>query len=367
MKQSNNLKHLAITATVVVAFIMGAGAVSADALGIDVSSHQNSTTQYFSSFKQVGDKFTIVKVGGRGGGEGAHYVNPKASVQLINANAVGMQTASYFWGEFGDSVSEAKYHAQLAIQDSLNAGLLKGSYIALDYEAGAGVNKANNTTAILTFMDEVYAAGFKPMLYSGYYYINTYVDQSRINARYPNALWIAWYLTTAHQATPPMQYFPKLSNVKIWQYADNHFGVDGNVMVVGSLDNNTPAEDVAKPTNRPTDEQPAATADKTQYATFSGVYVADVWKKWQGKYYGVNKDMGIPVIDYNNYMPVGAITLTDKYGHKLRNQTIQGNNGRMEYFTLDGRYKVLSQTATAVEVQMNGEPVWMMKSFATIK
>ena len=124
---------------------------------------------------------------------------------------------------------------------------------------------------------------------------------------------------------------------------------------------------MAKPTNRPTEEQPKATADKTQYATFNGVYVADVWKKWQGKYYGVNKDMGIPVIDYNNYMPVGAITLTDKYGHKLRNQYIQGNNGRMEYFTLDGKYKVLSQTATAVEVQMNGEPVWMMKSFATIK
>lgn len=367
MKKFNKLRKMAIATGVAVAFVMGAGAVSADTLGIDVSSYQNSTTQYFNSFKQAGDKFTIVKVGGRGGGEGSHYVNPKASTQIKNADAVGMQTASYFWGEFGDSVAEAKYHAQLAIQDSLNAGLAKGSYIALDYEAGAGVNKANNTTAILTFMDEVYAAGFKPMLYSGYYYINTYVDQSRINARYPNALWVAAYPTTSHQATPNMAYFPSMSNVKIWQYADNHYGVDGNVMVVGSLDNNTPVEDVAKPTNRPTEEQPAATADKTQYATFSGVYVADVWKKWQGKYYGVNKDMGIPVIDYNNYMPVGAITLTDKYGHKLRNQTIQGNNGRMEYFTLDGKYKVLSQTATAVEVQMNGEPVWMMKSFATIK
>lgn len=367
MKQFNKLKKLAITASAVVAFIMGAGAVSADTLGIDVASYQGTTTSYFSQFKSYGDKFTMVKLGGRGGGEGSHYVNPKAYAQVHNADAVGMQTGGYFWGEFGDSVSEASYHAQLAVQDAQNAGLAKGSYIALDYEAGAGANKANNTTAILTFMDAIYAAGYKPMLYSGYYYINTYVDQSRINARYPNSLWIAWYLTTAHQATPPMQYFPKLSNVKIWQYADNHYGVDGNVMVVGSLDNNTPAEDVAKPTNRPTEEQPAATADKTQYATFSGVYVADVWKKWQGKYYGVNKDMGIPVIDYNNYMPVGAITLTDKYGHKLRNQTIQGNNGRMEYFTLDGKYKVLSQTATAVEVQMNGEPVWMMKSFATIK
>lgn len=367
MKQSNKLKHLAITATAVVAFVMGAGAVSADTLGIDVASYQGTTTSYFSQFKSFGDKFTMVKLGGRGGGEGSHYVNPKAYAQIHNADAVGMQTGGYFWGEFGDSVSEASYHAQLAVQDAQNAGLAKGSYIALDYEAGAGANKANNTTAILTFMDAIYAAGYKPMLYSGTYYVNAHIDLSRVNSRYPNALWIAWYLTTAHQATPPMQYFPKLSNVKIWQYADNHFGVDGNVMVVGSLDNNTPAEDVAKPNNRPTGEQPAATADKTQYATFSGVYVADVWKKWQGKYYGVNKDMGIPVIDYNNYMPVGSITLTDKYGNKLRNQYIQGNNGRMEYFTLDGKYKVLSQTATAVEVQMNGEPVWMMKSFATIK
>lgn len=294
-------------------------------------------------------------------------MNPKAYAQIHNADTVGMQTGGYFWGEFGDSVSEASYHAQLAVQDAQNAGLAKGSYIALDYEAGAGANKANNTTAILTFMDAIYAAGFKPMLYSGAYYMNQHIDVSRINARYPNALWVAAYPTTSHQATPNMAYFPSMSNVKIWQYADNHFGVDGNVMVVGSLDNNTPAEDVAKPTNRPTEEQPKATADKTQYATFNGVYVADVWKKWQGKYYGVNKDMGIPVVDYNNYMPVGAITLTDKYGHKLRNQTIQGNNGRMEYFTLDGSYKVLSQTATAVEVQMNGEPVWLMKSFATIK
>ena len=358
---------MAIAAGVAVAFIVGAGSVSANTNGIDVASYQGDTTQYFSSFKQVGDQFTIVKLGGRGGGEGSHYVNPKAYNQIQNAARAGMQTAGYFWGEFGDSVAEASYHAQLAVQDAQNAGLAKGSYIALDYEAGAGINVANNTTAILTYMDEVYATGFKPMLYSGAYYMKQNIDLDRINARYPNALWVAAYPTTSHQATPNMAYFPNTSNVKIWQYADNHYGVDGNVMVVGSLDNNTPAENVAKPTNRPTDEQPAATADKTQYATFSGVYVADVWKKWQGKYYGVNKDMGIPVIDYNNYMPVGAITLTDKYGHKLRNQTIQGNNGRMEYFTLDGKYKVLSQTATAVEVQMNGEPVWMMKSFATIK
>nr|WP_282579114.1 GH25 family lysozyme [Leuconostoc citreum] len=361
----NRLKRWVVASIGVVAFFGAViTGVSANTNGIDVASYQGDTTQYFSSFKQVGDNFTMVKLGGRGGGEGAHYANPKAYNQINSAANAGMQTGGYFWGEFGDSVAEASYHAQLAVQDAQNAGLAKGSYIALDYEAGAGYNKANNTTAILTFMDAIYAAGYKPMFYSYTSYVESFVDLSRINARYPNALWLAWYLTNANQTTPPMQYFPNYSNVKIWQYADNHYGVDGNVMVVGSLDNNTPAENTAKPSNRPSDDQ---SSNKTHYATFSGVYVADYWIKWYGGYYGVNVDMGIPVIDYNNYMPISSLTLTDKYGHKLSNQTIKGNNGQQEYFTLEGEYKVLSQTATSVQVEIAGEPVWMMKSFATIK
>lgn len=314
---------------------------------------------------KLADNFTMVKLGGRGGGEGAHYSNPKAYAQIHNADAVGMQTGGYFWAQVGDSVSEATYSAQLAVQDAQNAGLAKGSYIAMDYEAGAGANKANNTTAILAFMDQIYASGYKPMLYSGYYYMNTNVDLSRVNARYPNALWVAWYLTTAHQATPPMQYFPNMSNVKMWQYADNHFGVDGNVMVVGSLDNNKPAEQVASKPSQSTNTP--STPAKTQYATFSGVYVADYWVGYNNKMYGVNFDMSIKPIDYNNYIPISAMTLTDRYGNKLRNQYIQGNNGRMEYFALNGNYKVISQTATTINVEIGGEPVSMMKAFATIK
>ncbi|WP_273705866.1 GH25 family lysozyme [Leuconostoc mesenteroides] len=362
----HKLKRWVIASIGAVAFLVATiSGVSANTNGIDVASYQGTTTSYFSQFKSYGDNFTMVKLGGRGGGEGSHYVNPKAYAQIHNADAVGMQTGGYFWGQFGDSVSEASYHAQLAVQDAQNAGLAKGSYIALDYEAGAGYNKANNTTAILTFMDQIYAAGYKPMFYSYTSYVNSYVDLSRINARYPNALWLAWYSTTAHQATPPMQYFPNYSNVKIWQYADNHYGVDGNVMVVGSLDNDKPSEQTASKPSRSTNTP--STPTKTRYATFSGVYVADYWVGYNNKMYGVNFDMSIKPIDYNNYIPISAMTLTDRYGHKLRNQYIQGNNGRMEYFTLNGKYKVISQTATTINVEIGGEPVSMMKSFATIK
>ncbi|QBC39843.1 GH25 family lysozyme [Leuconostoc mesenteroides] len=363
----NKLKRWVVASFGAVAFFgaMITGA-SANTNGIDVASYQGDTTSYFSQFKSYGDNFTMVKLGGRGGGEGTHYSNPKAYAQIHNADTVGMQTGGYFWGQFGDDVTDASYSAQLAVQDATSAGLAKGSYIALDYEAGAGANKANNTTAILAFMDQIYASGYKPMFYSYTSYVNSYVDLSRINARYPNALWLAWYATTAHQATPPMQYFPQYSNVKIWQYADNHYGVDGNVMVVGSLDNNTPAEKVASKATQSTADT-STTTSTTKYATFSGVYVADYWTKYNNKMYGVNIDMSIKPIDYNNYIPISAMTLTDKYGNKLSNQYIQGNNGKMEYFTLTGKYKVISQTATTINVEIGGEPVSMMKAFATIK
>ncbi|MFT8427584.1 MAG: hypothetical protein ABF625_07575 [Leuconostoc mesenteroides] len=53
--------------------------------------------------------------------------------------------------------------------------------------------------------------------------------------------------------------------------------------------------------------------------------------------------------------------MTDKYGNKLSSQYIQGNNGKMEYFILNGKYKVISQTATTINVEIGGEPVSMIR------
>lgn len=109
------------------------------------------------------------------------------------------------------------------------------------------------------------------------------------------------------------------------------------------------------------DAEIISTKDTVQ---FNGVYVVDQWFVYGGKWYARNEDMSIPVADYNNDIPVGAITLTDRYGNKLLNQTAQGNNGAMEYFTLDGHYKVLERSGNAVKVQIGGEPVWLQASFA---
>lgn len=97
---------------------------------------------------------------------------------------------------------------------------------------------------------------------------------------------------------------------------------------------------------------------------FNGVFVLDSWQYEFGGVYARNEDMSIPAADYHNDMPAAAITLTDRFGNTLADQNGLGNNGVPEYFTLNGKYKVLQRVGSSIEVEMNGESVWLKAAFA---
>ena len=99
-------------------------------------------------------------------------------------------------------------------------------------------------------------------------------------------------------------------------------------------------------------------------AEFNGVFYLDSWQYELGGVYVRNNDMAIPVADYHNDMPVVSVTLTDRFGNPVANQNGLGNNGVPEYFTLNGRYKVLQRVGSSIEVEMNGESVWLKAVFA---
>ncbi|MBD1491606.1 GH25 family lysozyme [Weissella confusa] len=99
-------------------------------------------------------------------------------------------------------------------------------------------------------------------------------------------------------------------------------------------------------------------------AEFNGVFVLDSWQYELGGVYVRNNDMAIPVADYHNDMPAVSVTLTDRHGNPLTDQNGLGNNGVPEYFTLNGRYKVLQRVGSSIEVEMNGESVWLKAAFA---
>ncbi|MFR4251910.1 MAG: GH25 family lysozyme [Weissella confusa] len=97
---------------------------------------------------------------------------------------------------------------------------------------------------------------------------------------------------------------------------------------------------------------------------FNGVFVLDSWQYEFGGVYARNEDMAIPVADYQNDMPAVSVTLTDRHGNPLADQNGLGNNGVPEYFTLNGKYKVLQRVGSSIEVEMNGESVWLKAAFA---
>lgn len=201
-------------------------------LGLDVSSYNRSDLAYFQTMKYYGARFTIVKLGGSGGGEGEHYQNPKASQQLAMAQKAGMDIGTYFWGEFGGSTAQAKKMARYAIADAKRVGLKAGSVIALDYELGASGSVSANTSAIVTFMKAIDKAGYKPLLYSGAYYLRTHVNRSNVLKHYQDSLWIASYATMQPVSGPNYNYFPSMDGIAIWQFGATWHGADGNVKLL---------------------------------------------------------------------------------------------------------------------------------------
>ena len=229
-------------------FLCGQKNVQANRLGQDVSSYQLSDFEYMLQRKQLGSEFTIVKLGGSGGFEGEHYQNTKASAQLANASKSGQDVAGYFWGQFGSDRLLAQKMARFAVSDAHRTGLKQGAAIALDYEQGASMSSTANTDAIIEFMSAIKSAGYKPLLYSGAYYMKRYVDIERIGKQFGTCLWVASYKTTGLQLAPDFAYFPSMNYVAMWQFADNWHGTDGNVELVSVIKGDVKNNVTVKPT-----------------------------------------------------------------------------------------------------------------------
>ena len=229
-------------------FLCGQKNVQANRLGQDVSSYQLSDFEYMLQRKQLVSEFTIVKLGGSGGFEGEHYQNPKASAQLANASKSGQDVAGYFWGQFGSDRLLAQKMARYAVADAHRTGLKQGAAIALDYEQGASMSSTANTDAVIEFMSAIKDAGYKPLLYSGAYYMKRYVDIERIGKQFGTCLWVASYKTTGLQLAPDFAYFPSMNYVAMWQFADNWHGTDGNVELVSVIKGDVKNAVAVKPT-----------------------------------------------------------------------------------------------------------------------
>ena len=204
--------------------------VAARSLGIDVASYQSAD---LSAHARSGAKFAIVKVS-----EGTSYRNPKASAQVASARARNMMPMGYHFATFSANSAAAKREANYAVASAKAVGLAPGSYLACDYESGDGNNinmgKGVTANAIIAFMQQVKAAGYKPLLYASSSVLRNNINTNTVVNQFPNSLWVASYAVAGRIDKPNFSYFPSMKGVSIWQFTDNWRGlnVDGNINVL---------------------------------------------------------------------------------------------------------------------------------------
>ena len=347
----NKLKTMVVTIVATFFVVLGiaysGGQAHADSFGTDVSSHQ---TNYLADNWD----FAIVKAT-----EGTGYTNPYMYSQSLETQQKGKHLGYYaYYRSDADPVAQANYFVNsLSSEDIANPDVT----LWLDFEENPvdGNHFTGNEPKI--FMNEVKRLTGKQVgMYMSYNFAigaNGRFDWSDIASSAP--LWVAMYPytgNTTYNADIQSWAFSKFEAIKDWdkvsmfQYGDGG-GYDEDILYGDWSDLTGVAE-----TNTTVDTIPAVNNDTV---SLNGVYVVDSWKIYGSGWYARNNDMSIPVADYNNDIPVQSVTLTDRYGNALNNQVAQGNNGKMEYFTLNDNYKVLSRVGDSIQIEMNGESVWL--------
>lgn len=352
-------KALLVTAAVGAIALAGASSASASKgdIGTDTSVHNG----YGVPIAYGKEKFNIAQVGGINNG----YIYGQATYtsQMKSAIAQNKRAHTYMWLEGGSSAISNQLANTFLPTVAANAP--KGSIVAVDYENNPSWNKQANTDAIKTLMYRIKQAGFTPMLYGykGFLQANVYTDQ--VVREFGTCLWVAEYPNYAVTPWPNYNFFPSMNGIAMFQFTSTYVaaGLDGSVDLTGITDSGYAKQAPFVPNNSQANKNTHKEA-KAKTVSFKGVYVADQWVSYNGKTYGLNYDMAKPTpIDYNQYMPIKDMVMTDRYGHKLNNQYIQGNNGKVEFFTLPGHYKILQRYGNYVKIQMNGEPVWLSANY----
>jgi GH25 family lysozyme M1 (1,4-beta-N-acetylmuramidase) len=229
--------------------------MSSKTYGVDVASYQSTD---LAVYHKAGASFAIVKLT-----EGTDYVNPKADAQVKSSRANHLYTHAYHFARFGSSISQAKKEAAYFIKQAKKEDISQKRMLWLDWESGSGNTvtgpKADNTAAILAFMDAIKSAGWRPGLYSGASLMRSAIDTAQVVKKYGTCLWVASYPTMSAVSTADFSYFPSMGGVAIWQFTSNWkgLGVDGNVALV-DLNLSSASASPAKPKPKP-ETKPAAT------------------------------------------------------------------------------------------------------------
>lgn len=182
-------------------------------LGVDVSIYDERVD--WSTVRDQGIDFAIVRVGGRGWSSGLQYGDVRTQENLIGARSAGIRLGLYF---FSTAINEreAKEDALAALETLNGFPLELPIFIDLEYSGiypkgrSDQLSGAQRAAIARAFCETVRAAGYQAGVYSGQNYFKYSLDYSSV-AEY--TIWLASY--TRNNRLPDFS-----KRYDIWQFTD---------------------------------------------------------------------------------------------------------------------------------------------------
>ena len=188
--------------------------VCASSVGADVSFYNGSVN--WRALKKAGIDFVILRIGGRGWGQGGTLYDDWCFFSSLNsAKAAGLKVGAYFYSAATNLV-EAKQEALLAIDRlhgiDLDLPLFFDSEYSGNYPNGRSdsLSMAERTEIAKLFCRLVEQAGYKAGIYASESFLT---DELHFDALADYQIWMANYTENNILPTPKHRY-------DIWQFTD---------------------------------------------------------------------------------------------------------------------------------------------------
>lgn len=195
---------------------------SAASVGIDTSYYNGKVD--WKELKKIGIDFALIRVGGRGWGNGALYTDAWFLNSLKSAKNAGLRTGVYFYSmavNRNEAIREAQYVLERLDRISLDMPVYYDMEFSGDYPKGRadGLANAERVDLALAFCETIEQAGYKAGVYANESFFH---DELNLDALSDYSIWVASYTLDNVQ--------PAIKHYDIWQYTDSVRipGVNGN-------------------------------------------------------------------------------------------------------------------------------------------
>lgn len=228
--------------------------------GVDVSEHNQPLD--FATLKTQGNKYAMIRLG-YGAQENESQRDKALEKHVKSARDSRTPILAFYHYSYAKTLDQAKSEADQSIRHLQLVNADKGSYVVYDIEQfGKTAVTDDLNEMIKAYFDKIVAAGYKPMLYTGYnfYYENLDAEKMKDYDK-----WIAHYgaVQPANNESELLKADPTLKdkinaipNTRVWQFSSTSTWSG----YAGNLDKNVLLTDVTFQNNLP-----AAAEDPKEY------------------------------------------------------------------------------------------------------